>query len=212
MVAASAMSQETTAVARRAPMAVAPTRYDILFLDRHGAPLGGAPRDLTIEDLEAVMLARAQLAHGASRVILRLAGEDGAPVFAYLTRADDLPPGIGGDGARELGPEAMALLLPASDLDATLAQMLRESFGLTTAEARLAVLLAHGLTLAEAAERVGVSIHTVRNQLRAVFDKLGLNRQSELVRALTQLAQLAMNAFSWTPASSGLRTQRLRPA
>jgi DNA-binding CsgD family transcriptional regulator len=62
--------------------------------------------------------------------------------------------------------------------------MLRTTFGLTAAEARLALRLAAGSTLADAADAFGVTQNTVRAQLRAVFDKTGARRQSELVRLL----------------------------
>lgn len=53
--------------------------------------------------------------------------------------------------------------------------------GLTRAEARLASLLAEGISLEEAAEALLVSIQTVRSQLKLVFAKTGVTRQAELV-------------------------------
>ena len=64
------------------------------------------------------------------------------------------------------------------------AGMLREWFGLTPAEARLAVVLAQGHSLAEALERLGVGVNTARSQLKTIFGKTGTNRQAELVRLL----------------------------
>ena len=83
------------------------------------------------------------------------------------------------------------MVFPAAEATDRLWVSVRESFGLTPAETRLAARLKDGLTLKEAADELSVSVNTVRNQLRAVFDKMGLNRQSELVRALTQLSSLA---------------------
>lgn len=92
-------------------------------------------------------------------------------------------------GARG-GGEAFALVFPdAAPLEA-LAACLMRSFSLTPAETRLALHLKDGLTLAEASSVLDVSVNTARNQLRAIFDKVGLRRQSELVRALAQLAAL----------------------
>lgn len=59
---------------------------------------------------------------------------------------------------------------------------LRELFGLTPAEANLAVLLSRGLRLAEVSEAQNVSPHTARAQLKSVFAKTGVSRQAELVR------------------------------
>jgi DNA-binding CsgD family transcriptional regulator len=56
-----------------------------------------------------------------------------------------------------------------------------KSFGLTAAEARLAVALAQGETVEDYAGRTGRSMATVRSQLRSVFSKTGTHRQSELL-------------------------------
>ena len=65
-------------------------------------------------------------------------------------------------------------------------QALRELFGLTAAEARVAVALFEGATLKEAAAAFGVSRHTVHNQLTGIFDKTETTRQSELVRLMAR--------------------------
>lgn len=62
-----------------------------------------------------------------------------------------------------------------------------ETFGLSGAEARLIVGLAEGLTPPDAAERFGVALGTVRVQLRSVFAKLGVRRQSEVVARVMRL-------------------------
>lgn len=61
---------------------------------------------------------------------------------------------------------------------------LRMLFGLTSAEAALAKLLAEGLSLDEAAARLAISRNTVKSRLRAIFAKTGVKRQSSLVRVL----------------------------
>jgi DNA-binding CsgD family transcriptional regulator len=58
------------------------------------------------------------------------------------------------------------------------------SFGLTPAEQRLTRFLSAGGRLSAAAAAFGLSRHTVRNQLRAIFDKVGVRRQAELTRIL----------------------------
>ena len=54
--------------------------------------------------------------------------------------------------------------------------------GLTPAETRLLEALLLHSTLPEAAQHLGVSINTVRSQLRSVLDKCGACRQVELMR------------------------------
>ena len=67
-------------------------------------------------------------------------------------------------------------------LESTSQQTLAELFCLTPAEAKLAMLLARGLSLAEVSEAQNISQHTARAQLKAVFSKTGISRQAELVR------------------------------
>lgn len=59
-------------------------------------------------------------------------------------------------------------------------------YGLTQAEAKLAVQLAGGVSLEEAAGHLDISIHTARTHLKAVFAKTGARRQPELVAMLLQ--------------------------
>lgn len=75
---------------------------------------------------------------------------------------------------------ARRLRLAAPDLE--------QLFSLSPAEARLAQLLADGLSMDEAAVQLGVSRNTVRSQLQAVFAKTGTNRQGDLVRLLLSSA------------------------
>jgi DNA-binding CsgD family transcriptional regulator len=61
-------------------------------------------------------------------------------------------------------------------------EVLRSAYDLTTAESELVGMLAAGYCLAEAAENRGVSVNTVRTQLKHVFAKTDTNRQGELIR------------------------------
>jgi DNA-binding CsgD family transcriptional regulator len=61
---------------------------------------------------------------------------------------------------------------------------LRAEFGLTKAEARLALRLAEGTSLASAAQAFNVKLTTIRSQLQQVFAKTGTSRQTELVAML----------------------------
>ena len=69
-------------------------------------------------------------------------------------------------------------------LESTSQQTLAELFSLTPAEAKLAMLLARGLSLAEVSEAQNISQHTARAQLKAIFSKTGVSRQAELVRLI----------------------------
>jgi len=74
---------------------------------------------------------------------------------------------------------------------------LQELFGLSGAEAAVAAELAKGRTPREIAGSRGVSIDTVRSQLKAIADKFGCHRQAEIV-AIVKSATSSLAA----PASS----------
>ena len=61
---------------------------------------------------------------------------------------------------------------------------LERLFHLTPAEARLASLLANGVSVEDAAAQLGVTRNTVRTQLQAVFAKTRTNRQGDLIRLI----------------------------
>ncbi|HUS23857.1 MAG TPA: helix-turn-helix transcriptional regulator [Candidatus Binatia bacterium] len=63
-------------------------------------------------------------------------------------------------------------------------ELVRRLFGLTRMEASLALLLAEGFTLDEAAEKMNVRRNTARTHLRSIFCKTGVTRQTMLVRLL----------------------------
>src|SRR5262245_36522531 len=60
-------------------------------------------------------------------------------------------------------------------------ELLRRHFGLTTAEARLALHLVQGETLRSAEVKLSISYETARTHLKNIFDKTGTCRQAELV-------------------------------
>ncbi|MCY1345494.1 hypothetical protein D9M69_315560 [compost metagenome] len=62
--------------------------------------------------------------------------------------------------------------------------VVRQLFDFTPAETQLALQLANGLTLDEAADELGISKNTARAHLRAIFSKTGVTRQATLVRML----------------------------
>ncbi len=56
--------------------------------------------------------------------------------------------------------------------------------GLTLAEREIAILLVRGLSSRAVAVHRGVSVHTVANQIRSLYSKLGVSSRVELLRAL----------------------------
>ena len=80
---------------------------------------------------------------------------------------------------------AVAIFLRDPDSQAEPAHdIARQLFDFTPAEAQLAIELLNGLSLDEAAAKLGILRNTARAHLRAIFSKTGVSRQSELVRVL----------------------------
>lgn len=84
--------------------------------------------------------------------------------------------------------------------------LLREAFGLTAAEARVADAAALGLTVPAIARRDGVSAHTVRSQLDAALTKTGAAGAPAMARLVCELCALA----AWTSCSEHRRLGQQR--
>lgn len=87
----------------------------------------------------------------------------------------------------ELVEPARALVVildPSAKSHATAASM-RAAYGLTQAEARVALLLASGVSGQQMPALLGVTYDTVKTHLRRCFDKTGVHSQAQLMRLLT---------------------------
>ncbi len=83
----------------------------------------------------------------------------------------------------------MALLIGAAGSPPLLdAARLAAAYGLTRAEAGVALAVVEAGGLARAASRLGISRSTARTHLQHVFQKTGVHRQAELVRLLLTLS------------------------
>jgi DNA-binding CsgD family transcriptional regulator len=118
-----------------------------------------------------------------------------APPVAVLRRPSGRRPLLA--RAMPLHRARLSLLAPAvavllvSDLDTAprpALEVVRSVFGLTHREAELAVRLAAGDTLDQAAAALGITSAHARQRLKVIFDKAGTCRQSELIVLLQRLA------------------------
>ncbi len=103
----------------------------------------------------------------------------------YLVRLTPL-----GDSAALIDPKAPRVAVQIADPDRAAVQpeeRLMQAYGLTRAETRLAGALGRGMTLKDASDALGVSYSTVRTQLRGIFAKTGVNRQTDLIRLISML-------------------------
>ena len=78
---------------------------------------------------------------------------------------------------------------------------LKQVYGLTPAESRLAKMLVRGESLSVTAEKLGVTHNTVRNQLKSIFAKTDTNRQSELVGLILSTPHFASDIQANTVAN-----------
>jgi DNA-binding NarL/FixJ family response regulator len=105
----------------------------------------------------------------------------------YEVTVSPLEQAIGAPSPSNNAVPLAAVLIPTARLDGrSVAQRARQLYGLTEAEARVMAALTLGETVNDIAVEHGVRASTVRAQVRSIFEKTGVNRQSDLVRlALT---------------------------
>jgi DNA-binding CsgD family transcriptional regulator len=65
-----------------------------------------------------------------------------------------------------------------------IAPIIVQAYGLTEREQEITQLLSHGAATAEMAELLFLSPHTVRDHLKAIFEKVGVSSRGELVAKL----------------------------
>lgn len=87
----------------------------------------------------------------------------------------------------------LVIVTDAEQTDRELPSRLRELFGLSKAEARVAARIAEGFRLQEIASEFEVRIPTVRTQLRAIMKKLHVKRQADVVRIVLALPAVRAN-------------------
>lgn len=112
---------------------------------------------------------------------VRLPRQGRRPLLAYPVRL----PAVSADIFTPC--QALLVLVDPEKQKAPPEAALRDGFGLTAAEARLAMRLASGVSLETAAESLHVSKETARVQLKAIFGKLDVHRQAEMVALVARL-------------------------
>jgi DNA-binding CsgD family transcriptional regulator len=68
--------------------------------------------------------------------------------------------------------------------------ILRDLFGLTPAETRLAALLTQGVGLPDACAQLGIKRETSRTQVKSIFNKTRTSTQAQLAHLLTRLSTM----------------------
>ena len=106
------------------------------------------------------------------------------PLVGRRTRSESAPIRLAGFRLHRRDPAVAVLFSDPDQAPVAPAALLHQLYGLTAAEARLAVDLCAGDDLREIAARNGLSIATVRTHLKHLLAKTGTRRQGELVSLL----------------------------
>jgi len=88
--------------------------------------------------------------------------------------------------------EEPSVMVCVTDLERGLsvpAETMRELFGLTAAESRLALALFDGGDIPQVAANLGIRANTARVQLTRIFEKTGTNRQGTLMKLMARCVQ-----------------------
>ena len=118
--------------------------------------------------------------------LVKLPRQDKRPILAYPVRL----PAVTWDAFSPC--QALIMLIDLEKHTPPRECDLRACFGLTIAEARLAIQIAGGKSLTAICNDSGITLGTARAQLRSVFAKTGAHRQLELVMLFVNLATLAV--------------------
>ena len=138
----------------------------------------------------------ARLKHLLARALPRFGG-GGVSGSMTVTSSVDSPPrlvlhvspmGAGRADLRASRVAAIVLVVEPQKRAVADAELVGEALGLTSAESRVAVMLAEGHTLQEIAIATGRSRGTVRWHLKQIFDKNAISRQVELVQLVQSLS------------------------
>ncbi len=112
-----------------------------------------------------------------------LTGTDGSVAVCYV-----LPLGKS-ERRRELGPGLAAIFVTTNGASVPPAlEVLSALSGMTSREARIALMIADGQSPNEAAIALGISVNTLRTHLARIFEKTGVNSQRELAKFVGALS------------------------
>lgn len=128
------------------------------------------PVDGVLPGTIMVAAVKARSLRSSTKVTTRLRGRSGRWVRVHVTPMD------GAD-------DHLAVTIDAAR-PVDLVPILLDSYGLTTRESEIVLAVCRGLGTKEIASRSMISVHTVRDHLKAIFEKSGVNSRGELVAKL----------------------------
>ncbi len=170
----SALAHVTEPLTSRGPV--------VVLLDAQGRVVSqSADADEVLEDLRIelddalpgtilVAASRARSSRSTTRLTTRLRGTSGRWVRIHVT------PMEGDDGIVSVTIDAAG--------PGDLVPILLDSYGLTERESDIVLLVCRGTGTKEIATELSISVHTVRDHLKSIFDKSGVTSRGELVAKL----------------------------
>jgi DNA-binding CsgD family transcriptional regulator len=151
-----------------------------------GDEVGCERAELSLGDdgLQRIVRSFAESGAPARTTVLRDRGGGSVLVHAMRRDPEKVGPLTRLQRVHEKLPEpcVLVLLKRPGEVDGHATRVLAESFGLTPAETRLAMLLMEGRPMAECASVLGISRNTARNQLASTMGKTASRSQADLVR------------------------------
>ena len=117
-----------------------------------------------------VAASRARASRSAARFTTRLRGTSGRWVRLHVAPMD--------------GPTDLVAITIDRATPSDLMPILLDSYGYTPRESEIVLAMCRGLATKEIAVELGISTHTVRDHLKVVFAKTGVNSRGELVARL----------------------------
>ncbi|WP_176445312.1 helix-turn-helix transcriptional regulator [Maliponia aquimaris] len=175
----------------------------VLGKDRRLLSLNGRAEDLIADRRVMILGAGGRVGLSDSRADSRLEGcmqgrtglgelhftdRDGTGVTGHVVRVDGRVADLIPFPKSVFAAPPVFVLVITSDLAAgdPVALIARKT-GLTRSEAAIALAIAEGASPAEIAGQRGRSLHTIKNQLQAVYEKTGSHRQADLVRLVERI-------------------------
>jgi DNA-binding CsgD family transcriptional regulator len=87
------------------------------------------------------------------------------------------------------GAAMVIFVVDPADRIPTRHELLQTAFGLTMAEARVACIIASGLSLEQIATELAITRNTLKTQLANLYLKIGVSKQHQLTRVILQFPQ-----------------------
>lgn len=179
---------------------IIPQGIAVLDAQMHPRSMNAAMRALIAEGWFVHRLGVLDAAEGNSAARLRLLVAN-----AVASAAGAPAPPAGETALRHPGPDGAVMMLRVLPLcrprpcavmlihapgaaRPPMEQTLRDAWGLSRAEASLALAVYRGATLAEAAARRDVSLPTVKTQMRAILGKMGVERGQDMLRLIASIS------------------------